>query len=159
MLINGDWSIDKYERRLGDKLIIAPLPKVSTDGQYASPYISGRYLFFNVKLKGEHLKAAKMFAEYLVSPDVQELMIKEIGRLPSLKQVKLSEAYKSNKTMQKIDEAMVHGSPMPMNIEMRVIWDAIRPQLQNVMAGRTDAKKAMALMQKDAVRKIEEMKR
>jgi maltose-binding protein MalE len=54
-------------------------------------------------------------------------------------------------------EAMKHGQPMPMDVELRVIWDAIRPQLQNVMAGRADPKSAANLMQKDAIIKIKEM--
>ena len=47
---------------------------------------------------------------------------------------------------------------MPLDVELRVVWDAIRPQLQDVMAGKTEAKIAAATMQKDAETKIKEMK-
>jgi hypothetical protein len=41
---------------------------------------------------------------------------------------------------------------------MRVVWDAIRPQLQAVMAGRAEPKLAAEVMQKDAETKIREMR-
>ena len=51
-----------------------------------------------------------------------------------------------------------HGIPTPMNVEMRVVWDAMRPQLQGVMAGRVQPSAAVVLMQKDAVTKINDLR-
>jgi hypothetical protein len=45
-----------------------------------------------------------------------------------------------------------------MAVEMRAVWDAIRPQLQAVMAGRGAPAEAAAIMQRDALTKIREMK-
>lgn len=158
MIINGDWAVSKYKDALKDNLVIAPLPKSAATGKYMAPMISGKYLFLNAKLKGEKLDAAKKFGEYLVSKPVQEQLVKETGRLPAIKELDGSAVITGDPVLKATDAAMAHGQPMPMDVEMRVVWDAIRPQLQAVMAGRTEPKLAAATMQKDAETKIKEMK-
>lgn len=158
MIINGDWEVKKYSDALKDKLVIAPLPKSSASGKFMAPMISGKYMFFNAKVKGEKLDAAKKFAEYLVTKPVQEKMVKETQRLPSIKELDGSPIIAANPTLAATDLAMANGQPMPMEVEMRVVWDAIRPQLQAVMAGRAEPLAAAGVMQKDAETKIKEMK-
>ncbi len=158
MIINGDWAVEKYKKKFGDKLIVAALPSLTAKGGHLSPLVSGKYLFLNANLKRKKLDAAKKFAEFMVSPEIQEFLVKETGVLPALKTVAESPVVKANKYLKASNDAMVNGMPMPMDVELRVVWDAIRPQLQNVMAGRVEVKKAVASMQQDALRKIKEMK-
>jgi arabinogalactan oligomer/maltooligosaccharide transport system substrate-binding protein len=158
MIINGDWSVQKYKDALGKDLEISALPKSAATGKFMAPMISGKYLFFNAKLKAAKLEEAKKFAEYLVSKPVQEKMTKETQRLPAIKELDGSAVIAGDPTLKSLDQAMVNGQPMPMEVEMRAIWDAMRPQLQAVMANRAQPKEAAALMQKDAVTKIKEMK-
>lgn len=157
MIINGDWAIEKYREVLGDKLAIQPLPELKATGKHMAPMTSGKFLFFNNKLKGKKLEAAKKFATFVTSPETQTSMVKETGRLPALKAVADSAVVSGDPILKATDEAMTHGQPMPMAVEMRVVWDAIRPQLQNVMAGRTEPIQAAGVMQKDAVTKIRQM--
>jgi arabinogalactan oligomer/maltooligosaccharide transport system substrate-binding protein len=158
MIINGDWSVQKYKDALGKDLEISALPKSAATGKFMAPMISGKYLFFNAKLKAAKLEEAKKFAEYLVSKPVQEKMTKETQRLPAIKELDGSAVIAGDPTLKSLDQAMANGQPMPMEVEMRAIWDAMRPQLQAVMANRAQPKDAAALMQKDAVTKIKEMK-
>lgn len=158
MIINGDWAIQKYQSDLKKDLIIAPLPKFEKTGIFMQPMVSGKYVFFNKRLKGAKLEDAKKFAEFLATTPSQELIAKEVGRLPAAKAAAESPAIKQDATLSASLKAMEHGQPMPMDVEMRAIWDAIRPQLQGVMAGRTEAKLAAQVMQKDAETKIKEMK-
>ena len=46
---------------------------------------------------------------------------------------------------------------MPVNPELRAIWDAMRPSYQAVLAGTMSPEKAAEEMQKEAEKKIEEM--
>jgi len=158
MIINGDWAVQQYREKFKDKLVIAPLPKLAATGKYMSPMISGKYLFYNKKLSSKKLDAAKKVTEYLVSRPVQEELLKRTQRLPSIKELDGSPLIANDPVLAATDKAMANGQPMPLDVEMRVVWDAIRPQLQNVMAGRADAKVAAATMQKDAETKIKEMK-
>jgi arabinogalactan oligomer/maltooligosaccharide transport system substrate-binding protein len=158
MTINGDWAVQQYREKLGDKLIIAALPQSKATGQWMAPMVSGKYLFFNKRLSGKKLDAAKTWANWLVTPAVQETLLKKTQRLPSLKAMEGSPVIKADPVLAATESALAHGQPMPLDVEMRVVWDAIRPQLQNVMAGRADAKVAAATMQKDAEVKIKEMR-
>jgi maltose-binding protein MalE len=158
MTINGDWAVQKFQDALKDKLVIAPLPKLQATGKYMAPMVSGKYLFLNAKLKGEKLDAAKKLAEFFVSKKVQEDMVKETRRLPALKELDGSAVITSDPVLKATDAAMANGQPMPMEVEMRVVWDAIRPQLQAVMANRAEPKLAASVMQKDAETKIKEMR-
>jgi len=158
MIINGDWAVSKYQESMKDNLIIAPLPKSAATGQYMEPMISGKYLFVNNKLKGKKLAAAKKFIEFMTSEEIQRRLIRETGRLPALKSLIESKEITGDPVLKAINDAMAHGQPMPMDVELRVIWDAIRPQLQAVMADRAEPKAAAKIMQKDAVTKIKEMR-
>jgi maltose-binding protein MalE len=158
MIINGDWAVTKYSEALKDNLEIVALPKLAKTGNYMSPMVSGKYLFFNANLKGNNLKVARKFGEFLMSPEIQELWVKKTGRLPALKQVATSAVVTSDKNVSAALKATEHGQPMPMAVEMRAVWDAIRPSLQKVMSGRMEPKLAAAAMQKEAESKIKEMK-
>lgn len=157
MTINGDWAVQKFSQTLKQDLIIAPLPKLAQTGKYMAPMVSGKYLFLNAKLKGEKLDAAKKLADYLTSRPVQEQLVKATGRLPALKELDGSAVIAADPLLAATDVAMAHGQPMPMEVEMRVVWDAIRPQLQAVMSNKAEPKAAAAIMQQDAVTKIKEM--
>ena len=88
----------------------------------------------------------------------KSLGAKKTQRLPSIKELDASPLIANDPVLSATDRAMANGQPMPLDVELRVVWDAIRPQLQNVMAGRAEAKVAAATMQKDAETKIKEMK-
>jgi arabinogalactan oligomer/maltooligosaccharide transport system substrate-binding protein len=158
MTINGDWAVGKYRDALKDNLEIVPLPKLGKTGQFMSPMVSGKYLFLNASLKGNQLKNARKFGDFLMSPEIQEMWVKKSGRLPALKQVATSPAVTGDRYISAALKATENGQPMPMAIEMRAVWDAIRPSLQKVMAGRMEPKAAAAAMQKEAEAKIKEMK-
>jgi arabinogalactan oligomer/maltooligosaccharide transport system substrate-binding protein len=158
MLINGDWALQKYQDTLGKDLVIAPLPKLEATGKHMAPMVSGKYFFFNAKLKGDKLEAAKKLAEYFVSEPVQEHLTKETKRLPSLRSLAQSAVITGDPVLKATSDALAHGQPMPMEVEMRAVWDAMRPQLQAVMAGRAEPHGAAAVMQKDAETKIMEMR-
>lgn len=158
MTINGDWAVQKFRQALKDDLVIAPLPELKATGRFMAPMVSGKYLFLNAKLKGDKQEAARKLADYLTSRDVQEQLIKETQRLPAIKELDGSAAIVSDAVLKASDAAMAHGQPMPMDVEMRVVWDAIRPQLQAVMADRVDVKTAATVMQKDAQTKIRELR-
>ena len=157
MTINGDWAVAKYKKKLGDQLLILPLPILAATPKPMVPMISGKFLFFNSKLRGAALRRARRFADYLSSYAVQKRWVELTGRLPSLKSVGKSAAVTESQAISAALEAAKNGKPMPMAVQMRAIWDAMRPQLQKVMSGRLEPKLAASAMQRDAEAKIREM--
>ena len=158
MIINGDWAIQKYQKSLGKNLAIVPLPTLAATGKPMQPMVSGIYVFFNRRLKGKKLEVAKRFAKFLTSAEIQKFTAQEIGRLPAVKNADVETTIMRDPLLAASQKALKNGQPMPMEVEMRAVWDAIRPQLQGVMAGRTKAQIAAKSMQKDAETKIKEMK-
>lgn len=154
MTINGDWAIGRFHEALHDNLIIAPLPYSTTTGLYMEPMVSGKYLMLNRDLKGEHLVAVKEFTEFMVSQEIQMFLARRSLRLPALRSVLESDFVQSDPLLKASVAAMEHAQPMPMEVELRAVWDAVRPQLQEVMAGRAAATEAAAVMQQDAENKI-----
>lgn len=158
MIINGDWAIQKYEATLGKDLGIYPLPKYEKTGLYMQPMISGKYYFLNSNLSGKKLEAVVKLVQKLVSDDTQLLFAKSSRFLPSLKEGKTVTYVNQDEVLSQVLRATEHGQANPMDVEMRAVWDAIRPQLQAIMAKRTTPKQAAQTMQKDVLTKIKEIK-
>jgi arabinogalactan oligomer/maltooligosaccharide transport system substrate-binding protein len=159
MTINGDWAIERYHAALGKDLLIAPLPRSAATGKPMEPMLSGKYLLLNARLDGPRLEAAKAFVEFMTKPETQTLLAEKSKRLPSLAAVGSSAVVTGDPLLSASKAALANAQPMPMAVQMRAVWDAIRPQLQGVMAGRVDPKAAAGVMQKDATAKIEGMSR
>jgi arabinogalactan oligomer/maltooligosaccharide transport system substrate-binding protein len=158
MLINGDWSLGDYKKAFGDKLGIAPLPKVSATGKWPAPYTSGKYFMFPDSDKGDLLQAAIAFAQFATTFENQMDLVKTLSRLPALKKALDDEYVKSDPILQGSAAQMALGTPMPSVIEMRANWDAMKPEMNAVFAGSKSATDAAKAMQDAAVAAIKSMK-
>jgi arabinogalactan oligomer/maltooligosaccharide transport system substrate-binding protein len=148
MIINGDWSLGGYAQVLGDKLGVAPIPKVTATGKYPTPMTGGKYWMVSKAVLNDpaKLEAVRTFVTYMTSADVQKKWIEKFKRLPSLKALKDDPAIQKDPILKGSFEQLLLGKPMPAAPEMRCAWDAMRPNLEGVMAGTlkpADAAKAM----------------
>jgi arabinogalactan oligomer/maltooligosaccharide transport system substrate-binding protein len=148
MIINGDWSLGGYAQVLGDKLGVAPIPKVTATGKYPTPMTGGKYWMVSKAVLNDpaKLEAVRTFVTYMTSVDVQKKWIEKFKRLPSLKALKDDPAIQKDPILKGSFEQLLLGKPMPAAPEMRCAWDAMRPNLEGVMAGTlkpADAAKAM----------------
>jgi len=160
MIINGDWSLGGdtgYIAILGEDLGVAKIPMISATGKWPSPMTSGKFLMFSVELEGERLEAAKIFANWYTSKEMQLKQFDVLKRLPSLKEAIADPKICEDPIMAASADQMSVGKPMPVVPEMRACWDAIRPQLELIMANKTTPEEAAAAMQTDAETKIKEM--
>jgi len=146
MIINGDWSLGGYKDKLGDKLGVAPLPKITATGKYPAPYTSGIFLMIPTGLSGDKLAAVQAFANYVTSKDIQLYMLKKLVRLPALKVALADPSVTADPILSGSAAQMTYGTPMPTVLEMRCNWDSMKPELISVMSGKetpVDAAKAM----------------
>ncbi len=158
MIINGDWSLGGYVKALGDKLGVAPIPKVSATGRWPTPMTSGKYWMFSKDLAKDHdrMLAAKEFVAYMTSKEVQLKWLKEFKRLPSNKEAAQSDLIKSDPILKGSMEALSHGRGMPAAPQMRCAWDAMRPNLEAVMSDSESPADAAKAMQDDAMKCVQE---
>lgn len=162
LTINGDWAIQKFEGALGADLGVEPLPLLAASGKRMIPYVSGKYLYFNSRSRASKFEASRKFADFLLLPANQVKLSLAAGRLPALKSAMEQPEIAKQPLLMASYEAMKLGTPMPMAVEMRAVWDAIRPQLQAVLASVADPKAAAQQIQKLAeleVAKIEKNKK
>ncbi len=147
MIINGDWSLGDYIDTLGDKLGIAPLPRVSQTGSFPAPYTSGKYFMIPVDVDGSTLDVVVSFIEFVTSYENQILLVQQLARLPALLEVLQDPVVVNDTILSGSSQQVATGTPMPSVIEMRCNWDAMKPEMNAVLAGTKTAEEAAAAMQ------------
>jgi maltose-binding protein MalE len=96
---------------------------------------------------------------YLTSAEAQRRMAVELGVLPSIAEAYDDPAIAGDPTLVISRAAFDLGRRMPVVPEMRVLWDVMRPGLQNVMNGARTPADAAREMQAAGVSQIAGMKR
>ena len=158
--INGDWSLGSYLE--GDTALpfewgTAAMPMVSRTGEWPSPMTAGKYWMISNEVEGDELEASKTFIEHMTSDPVQERWLNEFKRLPSSKSVAESaDAITSDPILAGSMEQLSHGRGMPAAPQMRCAWDAMRPNLEAVMANSMTPEDAAAAMQAEANKCVED---
>lgn len=150
MLINGDWSLGDYKKALGDKFATAAMPMVSSTQKYPAPYTSGKFFMISAGVADAKLEAVMAFVDYATNLENQVDMIKTLSRLPARKEALENEIVKSDPILNGSAAQMVNGTPMPIVLEMRCNWDAMKPELNAVMAGQKTPEDAAVAMQQAA---------
>ncbi|MEA3375774.1 MAG: extracellular solute-binding protein [Chloroflexota bacterium] len=159
MIINGDWSLGGYKDTFGDKLGVARIPKVSATGEWPHPYTSGTYLMFPVSVGKDQarLDAVTAFAEFVTNAENQARLVTELNRLPTLKEALEAPPIVNDPILEGSADQMVVGRPAPTVSEMRCNWEAMRPEMQAVLAGNKSPEEAAADMQRAAETCVENL--
>ena len=150
MLINGDWSLGDYKGVLGDNFGTAAMPMVSATGKWPAPYTSGKFFMISAGIPDDELEAVMAFVDFATNLDNQLDIIKTLSRLPALKEALGSELISSDPVLKGSAAQMANGTPMPVVMEMRCNWDAMKPELNAVLAGQKSAEDAALAMQEAA---------
>jgi arabinogalactan oligomer / maltooligosaccharide transport system substrate-binding protein len=165
MIINGDWSLGAYAgsgaavtATKNIDLGVAPFPKITGAG-VPQPFTSGTYIMFPNSLKDAKLAAAIKLTKYLISDEIQLRWLKEQKRLPSIQKLYSDPALKNDPILSSASAALLAaGVGMPPFTSMRCNWDAIRPNLTDVMAGKMTPEAAAKAMQTASEKCIADLK-
>ena len=147
MIINGDWSLTGYQDVLGDDLGVARIPLVVATGEWPKPYTSGVYFMLAKDVTGDKLEAAKKFIKFATSKENQVEQVELLKRLPALKAALDDPLITGDPLLKGSADQMVVGTPMPTVLEMRCNWDAMKPEMQAVLADTKTPEDAAAAMQ------------
>ncbi|MCX7031904.1 MAG: extracellular solute-binding protein [Spirochaetes bacterium] len=157
LIINGDWSLGGYRDALGEDFGVARIPLVSATGVWPAPYTSGAYFMIPVDTTGSKLTAVRGFIQFATTRPMQLEMLKRRSILPALKSALTDEDITSNALLKNSADQMVVGTPMPTVLEMRAVWDAMKPELAAVLSGAKTPQAAAAAMQNAAVTGIKKL--
>jgi arabinogalactan oligomer/maltooligosaccharide transport system substrate-binding protein len=150
MIVNGDWSLGDYKNTLGDKFGTAALPMVSSTEKWPAPYTSGKFFMISAGISDEELEAIMMFVDYATNLENQIDIISTLSRLPALKEALASDIITADPILAGSADQMAKGTPMPIVLEMRCNWDAMRPEINAVMADKKSPEDAAFAMQSAA---------
>jgi arabinogalactan oligomer/maltooligosaccharide transport system substrate-binding protein len=150
MIINGDWSLVGYRDALKADFAVARIPMVSATSAWPAPYTSGAFFMIPTDITGDKLIAVRGFVQFATSRPMQLEMVKRLARLPALKSALAEEEITGNALLKGSSDQMVVGTPMPTQLEMRAVWDAMKPEMAAVLAGAKTPAAAAADMQSAA---------
>lgn len=157
MVVNGPWSWSGY-RRAGVDLGIAPLFRMP-GGRWAQPMVASKGYSISVNVPPEKMPLVTELVEFLTSPECELRSVRELAILPSHREAYGDSSLVQDPYLEVSLAAIAKGRRMPVVPEMRVIWDAMRPDMQNVMNGVKTPAAAARDMQKAAVEQIAGMKK
>lgn len=151
MIINGDWSLGGYEEILGDDLGVTRIPMVSSTKSWPAPYTAGIYFMIPKDIDDAKAAAAGKLVEFFTSKEIQTRQVDEFNRLPGLLAAYDAPKLQESEILKGSAYQLEVGTPMPTVLEMRAVWDAIKPEFAQVLAGNVTAEEAAKLMQEAAV--------
>jgi len=155
MIINGPWSFGTYIKN-DINIGLARIPMIDETGLWPSPTVFPMGYCLNINLEDQKLKIVGELIEYLTSPEVEMEFARQFNIIPSRKEIiKSPELLKNELFNQALDQMMV-GKPMPVNTEMRWIWDAMRPAYQGIFTNQVSPEEAAEQMQELAEKLIAE---
>ena len=112
----------------------------------------------SVNVPKEKLPLGTELVEFLTSPECELRSVRELAILPSNREAYGDSSLVQDPYLAVSLQAIEKGRRMPVVPEMRVIWDAMRPDMQNAMNGDKTPAEAARDMQKAAVAQIAAMK-
>ncbi len=154
MLIDGDWSWQRYLKAKGIDAAIAPLPIVSATGLPMAPMVAPKGYCLSVAAQGERAELAGELIRFLTGEETQQRFLEAQKILPSRLNLLDSPILSSDPTLIASLAQVEKGRPMPTSVEIRAVWDAMRPPYQQIMAGSITPQEATPKMQRAAISKI-----
>ena len=156
MIINGPWSWSSY-RKAGIDLGVAPIWGLP-NGKPGRPMTASKGYSINVNVKAAEMASVIDVISYLTSAPAELLDAVELGILPSDRTAWQDASIQNDPILKASQAGFDGGRRMPVVPEMRVIWDTMRPGLQQVMNGSKSPAAAAKEMQAAAVQQIAGMK-
>jgi maltose-binding protein MalE len=152
MIVNGPWAIGGY-RSAGIDLAASPLPRLP-NGAWPVPMIASKGYSISTVVPEAKLPRVVALVTWLVGPEAQMRDIAKLGFFPSNAQAFADSSFLADPVLAGARAALARGRRMPVVPEMRVVWDAMRPNLQDVMNGAKTPEQAARDMQAAATAQI-----
>ncbi|HEX2912678.1 MAG TPA: extracellular solute-binding protein [Chloroflexia bacterium] len=162
--IGDDGLISQYATAISSNssdskldLGVAPLPKINSTGNYPVPFSDSKSFFIGANSSGDHLNAAKDFLQWMAKPEQQATILSKAMLLPATKSFLSSDAVTKNPIWNGLFQQLEVGKAQPSALEMRGVWDALRPELESVVAGTLNPSQAAKQMQQIALDNVSKL--
>lgn len=145
MAINGTWIFDKWLALFGEDLGVVALP--SLEGRPMRPYYSSHVLAFpNNSLDGAKRSDIKKLSQFVQSEAVQKQVWSQLKALPVRDDV-LDTLAHAQPDVVTLMAGLKYALPMPNDIEMAYVWEAMLKGITRYEAGIMSSTQAADYMQ------------
>jgi arabinogalactan oligomer/maltooligosaccharide transport system permease protein len=158
MIIDGDWSWQQYIEQAQGDAALATLPVVSSTNLPMEPMVAPKGYSLGSFAKGQAADDAIELIRFLTSEATQRVFLEKQRILPSRLALRDDSIMTDDPIMATSLLQAEQGRAMPTALEMRAVWDAMRPPYQLLMAGEIDAQAAAVRMQSDALMRIDALR-
>jgi arabinogalactan oligomer / maltooligosaccharide transport system permease protein len=158
MIIDGDWSWQKYLSADGVDAVVVPLPDVAETGLPMAPMASPKGYSLTAFAEGQEAEDAMALIRFLTNKETQHRFLEEQKILPSLLALRDDPLVTDDDVMAVSLLQAKRARVMPVAVELRAVWDGMRAPYQSLMNGQIDAQAAAELMQRNALDRIAAMK-
>jgi arabinogalactan oligomer/maltooligosaccharide transport system substrate-binding protein len=137
MIVNGDWAMADYQKAIGDKLGVGPIPQI-TGKDWPAPYVAGSF-FMASKAVGDDpgMKCVVSdFFKWATAKDEQINMVKVLKRLPGNAEALADPIVTADPLLAGAAAAALKGVPQPTNLEMRCVFDSMTAGVRDMFTGK-----------------------
>ena len=151
MIINNIRSIKEYQEA-GLNFGVSKIPRAWKGNKYPTPLISGLGFMINVNCYGSELEAVNEFIQYMLTEEVQTGWTSNTDTFPVLKNIDRDEVIRNDDIVYNAFQQAKVCRGEPHEELIRVIRDAIRDNVKNVISGDILPAEAALKIQEDALR-------
>lgn len=153
MILNGPWALRDYQKALGPKLGVAPLPAL--DPQHpAKPWVGVKCVMLNANAQGPRLAWAKAFLEAMGSDAGQRTLMEVAGHLPVVPGVKAPEGSPLATFLAQAEA----GTPVNIRPETSQVWEPMDKAIRLVIQGEASPEGALQQAQAMVEAKVAAMR-
>ena len=158
MLIDGAWSWAGLLAADAVDAAVAPLPDVSATWLPMKPMVAAKGYSLSVAATGERAELAGELIRYLTSEETQRVFLDRQKVLPARLTLRDEARGLGDAPLTASLAQLERGRAMPTSLEIRAVWDAMRPPYQQIMGGDATPAEATKAMQASALKKIATLK-
>ena len=151
MIINNIRSIKEYQEA-GLNFGVSKIPRAWQSNKYPTPLISGLGFIINLNCYGSELEAVNKFIQYMLTEEVQIDWTSNTDTFPVLENIDRNEKVRNDDIVYGAFQQAKLCRGKPHEELIRVIRDAIRDNVKNVISGDILPGDAALKIQEDALR-------
>jgi len=151
MIINNIQSIKEYQEA-GLNFGVSKIPRAWQSDKYPTPLISGLGFIINLNCYGSELEAVNEFIQYMLTEEVQIDWTSNTDTFPVLENIDRNEKVRNDDIVYGAFQQAKLCRGKPHEELIRVIRDAIRDNVKNVISGDMLPGDAALKIQEDALR-------
>ena len=152
-VINGPWSWAGYGEA-GIDYGLARIPRMSETGKWSAPLVASKGYSVNVNVAEEKMPFIRQVLTFLTDAEMQASMAQNISSIPTIERVRADSVIQGNPILRSSLWQVEVGIPMPIEPQMRQIWDGMRGPYQLIMNGATTASEGARMMQVEVEKRI-----